>query len=168
MPECLFFMSALFPISGITILQHMDAPEHCQHCFPFSALQVFSIRMHLNIVGSISNSGHYKPSTSHAGELVYLSRFAHLILQLCYLDFKVPCSPNPFRLQYLMRGRGSTYQGSRIRSCGLNMGESLIDSVLHLPSYGEYLKRKKYSPIMAGYLTPANCFIITSFYTFLS
>ena len=73
--------------------------------FPFSALQVVSTHMHLIIVSAISHFLLYKPSASHAGETVYLSRIAHPILWLCYLDLGVLCSLRLSCLQYLTRER---------------------------------------------------------------
>ena len=66
-PAYLRFMSASFPISDITSIQHTDAPEYCQRRFPFPASWGFSIWMLLNIVNVIFHSRHYKPLASHLG-----------------------------------------------------------------------------------------------------
>ena len=60
-----------------------NAPEHSQRHFPFLALQTFSIS---------------------CGESVYLSRFTHLVLWLCYLDLGALCSFHFSCLQYLTLG----------------------------------------------------------------
>lgn len=90
--------------------------------------------MHLNIVSSISYFWHYKPSASYKKEPVYLSRFTHLTIWLCYLDLGVPCSSHPFCFQYVMWRGDFTYQGLCIWSYRLNTVESFIEYYVFGPT----------------------------------
>ena len=59
---------------------------------PFPELQVFSTRMHPNIlvlyvVSAISHFWHYESSASNVGESIHLLRLRHLILRFFYLAF---------------------------------------------------------------------------------
>ena len=135
-PEYICFMPASFSISGITIIQHTDAPKHLQHRFPFPAFRVFSIRMYLNIVSAILYSQHYKHSASHTGEFY---------LRLCYFDFGPRCRPHPSCLQYFMRGRISSIKVYASDFLAFYLDFGLVRRP-H-PSCLQYLMRGSVSPI---------------------
>ena len=121
-PEYLRFMSASFPISGITIQMHLNIVS--RH-FLFSALQTFSILFE--------------------GE-PYLSRFAHLIFRLCYLDFGLLCRPYPSCLQYLMRGRVSPIKVHASDSSAMLLGLRItLQTSSFLPSQGRVSPIKVYA-----------------------
>lgn len=88
-----------FPAFRYEYIWTLSAP------FPFLELQTFSISCGVDFKVHASD-----PSPFIAcGREFHLSRFAHLILQLCHLGFRILCRLRLSCPQYLLQGR-VTYQ----------------------------------------------------------
>lgn len=129
-------MSALFPISGITSIKYMDAPEHSQRHFSFSALQTFSIFLRGGEV-------------TYRGLCIWFFGFVASILEYSAV-LTILAFSNLYRGEfYLSRLMHSTL------SCGPNVGERLISIiylVLQLPLCGKFFKAGKMFTSYSGLL----------------
>ncbi len=95
-----YAQSAPFPISDITSLQHTDAPEYLgfipsKRCFPSPEWQIFSIRMHLNIL--------FLYTVSVIFRFLVLQAFSILCVGECLPIKACAFDPYQYRLIILLR-----------------------------------------------------------------